>query len=388
MSWIIRSVCLGDSTVDHTGGGSNSRNEAESKSIEANEKRYPFSSRYHLPALQHHRSTLSQKTGIFFLDGRIPESCFCLVDWLKFPPLNIPLTTSFRYNLTSFCLLMPLNNSVLEIDETMISKTNILMTFSIFLSFMYIFGFSASRLYFNQKHWWTQLFIAARLVWSVRQMPLELSGAETRPGDLWANTRPDAAAVLCTLQRDPLSCKLSFQRQSVKRTTVCNCVDSQMCRRCFPAVCSDSFTTSFRLAVKLSAFILKLFPSPHLTLLSLHESLTLQVCCSAASNAVFTRSVFTLLLSYLPSPPLLIRFISSTLIPPHYIHLTKEILEFCPQSVSFSQRITTHYIFPNISLTHFERWKTPALKQPSFNDFLLSASLSQTRSCTFFPTHT
>lgn len=37
-----------------------------------------------------------------------------------------------------------------------------------------------------------------------------------------------------------------------------------------------------------------------------------------------------------PSPSLLIIFLSSTLIPPHYIHLTKELLEVSLQSVSFS----------------------------------------------------
>lgn len=37
-----------------------------------------------------------------------------------------------------------------------------------------------------------------------------------------------------------------------------------------------------------------------------------------------------------PSPSLLIIFFSSTLIPPHYIHLTKELLEVSLQSVSFS----------------------------------------------------
>lgn len=83
------------------------------------------------------------------------------------------------------------------------------------------------------------------------------------------------------------------------------------------------------------------------------------------TTSLYTVSVFSAL--FLLSISFNQVFFSFTLIVPHYIHLTKEILEVSLQSVSFSRWMGTHYTFPNICLTQLEHWQTPTQIWPCYN---------------------
>lgn len=92
------------------------------------------------------------------------------------------------------------------------------------------------------------------------------------------------------------------------------------------------YHTAFLSAASFSSLIINIFNLSVPLLLLFHLPIVLFLAFLCCSYISFLSSL-PLLLHFSPRP--LIRFFSSTFIMPHYIHLTKEILEVSLQSVSF-----------------------------------------------------